>query len=126
MAVTEKPAAESLVPGGTLKEMMDEGERSFRETGRYYGVEHLELKERDTLGYESFHTRLLSMVISARETSKRISASPGVREVGESVVALYTPDGDSIVLSTGIVIHVHTMSRTLKWMIDHDYEDDPA
>jgi N-methylhydantoinase B/oxoprolinase/acetone carboxylase alpha subunit len=110
----------------TLRDMLRRAELLYAETGRYYGIEDLELKARDPLGYESFHTRLLSMVISARETSKKISASPGIREVGESVVALYTPDGDSIVLSTGIVIHVHTMSRTLKWMIDHDYEDDPG
>jgi acetone carboxylase alpha subunit len=125
MAVTED-APRTVVPSLGLKGMMEEAERQFAETGRYYGIEHLQLKDRDPLAYESFHTRLLSMVISARETSKRISASPGVREVGESVVALYTPDGDSIVLSTGIVIHVHTMSRTLKWMIDHDYESDPG
>jgi acetone carboxylase alpha subunit len=125
MSVTEQPPRTD-VPGGTLKGVMKEAERIFQETGRYYGIEQLELKERDPLGYESFHTRLLSMVISARETSKKISASPGVREVGESVVALYTADGDSVVLSTGIVIHVHTMSRTLKWMIEHEYEDDPG
>jgi N-methylhydantoinase B/oxoprolinase/acetone carboxylase alpha subunit len=106
--------------------MLREGDRLFAETGRYYGIDDLSLRQRDPLAYESFHTRLLSMVISARETSKKISASPGVREVGESVVALYTPDGDSVVLSTGIVIHVHTMSRTIKWMIEHDYEDDPG
>jgi N-methylhydantoinase B/oxoprolinase/acetone carboxylase alpha subunit len=122
MAVATPP----VVQPATLKELLHASERAYAETGRYFGIERLEIKERDPLGYESFHTRLLSMVISARETSKKISASPGIREVGESVVALYTPDGDSIVLSTGIVIHVHTMSRTLKWMIERDYEDDPG
>ena len=101
-------------------------EELFEQTGHYCGVEHLTLKSQDPLAYESFHTRLLSMVITARETSRKISASPGVREVGESVVALFTPDGDSIALSTGIVIHVHTLSRFIKWMIDHNYEDDPG
>lgn len=117
----------SLDTGGmTLKERLALADKLFAETGCYSGITELELKQRDPLGYESFHTRLLSTVISARETSKKISASPGIREVGESVVALYTPEGDSIALSTGIVIHVHTMSRTLKWMIEHDYEDDPG
>jgi hypothetical protein len=67
MAVTEQPPRTD-VPGGTLKGVMKEAERIFQETGRYYGIEQLELKKRDPLGYESFHTRLLSMVISARET----------------------------------------------------------
>src|SRR5690606_11078925 len=36
------------------------------------------------------------------------------------------PDGDSVVLSTGIVIHVHTLSRFIKWVIEHEYEKDPG
>jgi N-methylhydantoinase B/oxoprolinase/acetone carboxylase alpha subunit len=120
------PREDRLVPDGTLKDMLAAAEQAFAETGRYYGVEELELKDGDPLAYESFHARLLSMVISARETSKKISASPGVREVGESVVALYTPEGDSVALSTGIVIHVHTMSRFIKWMIQNGYEEDPG
>jgi acetone carboxylase alpha subunit len=110
----------------SLQELLAASERAFRQTGRYWGIERLTHKESDPLAYDSFHARLLSMVITARETSKKISASPGVREVGESVVALYTPEGDSVVLSTGIVIHVHTMSRFIKWMIEHGYEEDPG
>jgi acetone carboxylase alpha subunit len=110
----------------SLKELLRSSADAFRRTGHYCGIDRLTCKERDPLAYDSFHARLLSMVINARETSKKISASPGVREVGESVVALYTPEGDSIVLSTGIVIHVHTMSRFIKWMIEHDYENDPG
>ncbi len=112
--------------GMTLKQRLRAAGAAFAATGCYAGITELSLKQRDPLAYESFHTRLLSMVVSARETSKKISASPGVREVGESVVAIYTPEGDSIALSTGIVIHVHTMSRALKWMIERDYEADPG
>src|SRR3972149_4983045 len=75
---------------------------------------------------EGLNARLRSAVVNAREMSKKISASPGVREVGESVVALYTPEGDSIALSTGIMVHVHTLSRFIQWMIEHDYETDPG
>ncbi len=109
-----------------LKDMMQRHETLFAETGCYSGVTDLALKARDPLGYESFNVRLRSLVVGARETSRKISASPGVREVGESVVALFTPDGDSIALSTGIVIHVHTLSRFIKWMLAHDYELDPG
>ncbi len=126
MATTDSRAAAVDTPATTLKEMLATAASAFEETGHYWGIDELRLKAEAPLAYESFHTRLLSMVISARETSKKISASPGVREVGESVCALYTPDGDSVVLSTGIVIHVHTMSRFIKWMIEHGYEDDPG
>jgi len=117
--------AKAILPQ-TLKELLEYNHKVFEETGHYWGIRELSLKNQNPLAYESFHARLLSAVITARETSKRISASPGVREVGESVVALYTPEGDSIVLSTGIVVHVHTMSRFIKWMIQHDYESDPG
>jgi acetone carboxylase alpha subunit len=84
------------------------------------------VKERDPLRYDRLFARLHSTVVAAREGARRIAASPGVREVGEMVVALYTPEGDAVTLSTGILVHVHTTSRFIKWMIRHDYEDDPG
>lgn len=109
-----------------LLDQLLESERSLRETGHYLGLEDLTLREDNPLTYESLHTKLRSMVVSARELARRISASPGVREVGESVVALYTPEGDAISLSTGIMVHVHTASRFIKWMIQNGYEEDPG
>jgi acetone carboxylase, alpha subunit len=125
-ATAEKEAIESKRSNNEIKDRMRLSERRFRETGLYDGIGDLTLKKKDPLRYESVHSRLRSLVVSARETSKRISASPGIREVGESVVALYTPEGDSIVLSMGIMVHVHTMSRFIKWMIENDYEIDPG
>jgi acetone carboxylase alpha subunit len=112
--------------GSSLRGRLEESERLFLETGRYRGLGRLELKERDPLGYERIYSRLHSTVVSAREGARRIAASPGVREVGEMVVALYTPEGDAITLSTGILVHVHTTSRFIKWMIRNGYEDEPG
>ena len=75
---------------------------------------------------ETLHTKLRASCVSAREMARRISASPGVREVGEMVVAIYTPEGDAVALSNGIMVHVHTMSRFIKWMIREGYEADPG
>ncbi len=80
-----------------FREMLEQSESRLAETGCYDGITDLALKAEDPLKYESLHTRLRSTVVSARETSKRISASPGIREVGECVVGLYTPEGDSVV-----------------------------
>ncbi|WP_262362460.1 hydantoinase B/oxoprolinase family protein [Oceanobacillus jeddahense] len=110
----------------TFKEQLLENDRKFRETGCYAGITELTCREDDPLRYESLHTKLRSMSIAAREMARSISASPGVREVGEMVVALYTPEGDAISLSTGIMVHVHTMSRFIKWMIQNGYEDSPG
>lgn len=110
----------------SLKARMAASEARMAETGHYDGVSDLQLREQDPLKYETLHTKLRSFCVSAREMARRISASPGVREVGEMVVALYTPEGDAVALSNGIMVHVHTTSRFIKWMIENDYEDDPC
>lgn len=110
----------------TLKEQLLESDRLLKETGHYAGITNLTSRAEDPMRYESLHTNLRSIAVEAREMARRISASPGVREVGEMVVALYTPEGDAISLSTGIMVHVHTMSRFIKWMIQNGYEEDPG
>src|SRR5699024_4484396 len=110
----------------TLKDQLLESDDLLKKTGHYAGITELEYRAEDPLRYESLHTKLRSIAVEAREMARRISASPGVREVGEMVVALYTPEGDAISLSTGIMVHVHTMSRFIKWMIQNGYEEDPG
>lgn len=112
--------------GRTLRAMLEESERLLRETGHYWGVERLKLKEEDPIGYEKLFSRVRGGLVSARETALNISASPIVRELGELCFALYTPEGDSIALSTGIIVHVHTMSDAIKFMIRNGWEDNPG
>ena len=103
--------------GRRLDEMLADSERLFAETGHYCGVAELEMMESDPIGYEKLFARLRGGLVSARETALNISASPIVRELGELCFALYTPEGDSIALSTGIIVHVHTMSDAIKFMV---------
>ncbi|MCQ4633708.1 hydantoinase B/oxoprolinase family protein [Shinella sp. CPCC 100929] len=109
-----------------LRERLLESERLMEETGCYDGITELTLRRQDPLKFETLHTKLRAYCVSAREMARRISASPGVREVGEMVVAIYTPEGDAIALSNGIMVHVHTMSRFIKWMIKNGYEENPC
>src|ERR687896_1546861 len=111
--------------GQSALEMLERSERMFGDTGHYAGVDVLELKHRDPIGYEKLFSRLRGGLVSARETALNISASPIVRELGELCFALYTPEGDSIALSTGIIVHVHTMSDAIKWMVREGWEDNP-
>jgi N-methylhydantoinase B len=111
--------------GRRLDEMLAESERLFEDTGRYWGLEDLELKDSDPIGYEKLFSRIRGGLVSARETAMNISASPIVRELGELCFALYTPEGDSISLSTGIIVHVHTMSDAIKYMVRNGWEDNP-
>jgi N-methylhydantoinase B len=112
--------------GKRLDEMLAESERLFAETGSYYGLSGaLELKDSEPIEYEKLFSRLRGGLVSARETALNISASPIVRELGELCFALYTPEGDSIALSTGIIVHVHTMSDAIKFMVRNGWEDNP-
>jgi len=113
--------------GLSLGQMLAGSERQFAETGAYAGLTgSLRLKEEDPIGYEKLFARLRGGLVSARETALNISASPIVRELGELCFALYTPEGDSIALSTGIIVHVHTMSDAIKYMVRSGYEENPG
>ncbi|MGE4428796.1 MAG: hydantoinase B/oxoprolinase family protein, partial [Solirubrobacteraceae bacterium] len=111
--------------GQTLKAMLEDSEQRFADTGRYHGLDRLTLKEDDPIGYEKLFARVRGGLVSARETALNISASPIVRELGELAFALYTPEGDSVALSTGIIVHVHTMSQAIKFMVRNGWEDNP-
>jgi acetone carboxylase alpha subunit len=39
-------------------------------------------------------------------------------------MGLYTPEGDNIVQSTGIQVHIRLMGDNITWMIENNYEDD--
>ncbi len=112
--------------GRTALEMLSESERLFSDTGRYCGMDDLELKTSTPIRFEKLFSRLRGGLVTARETALNISASPIVKEIGELCFALYTPEGDSVALSTGIIVHVHTMSDAIKYMIRQGYEENPG
>ena len=112
--------------GVPLKTMLEQSEAQFSETGRYASLESLPFKEREPIRYEKMFSQLRGGLVNARETAMNISASPIVKEIGELCFALYTPEGDSVALSTGIIVHVHTMSDAIKYMIRNDYETNPG
>jgi N-methylhydantoinase B/oxoprolinase/acetone carboxylase alpha subunit len=110
--------------GQTLQEMLDESERLLNETGQYQALDTLELKSENPFEYERLFSRLRGALVGARETALNVSASPIVREIGELCFQVYTPEGDCVAVSTGIIVHVHTGSLAIKHMIREDYEHD--
>ena len=108
----------------TLKSMLEQNGELYKETGYYYGLKDLPLSSKDPMKMELFHSRLLSAAIAGRETTRMISAAPQVREVAELAVALYTPEGDCVLQSTGIIIHIPLMGKVIQWMIEQDYEQE--
>src|SRR5262249_37260114 len=121
-----EPATGIGFEGAHLYDMLLDSEQRFAETGHYKGLEKLALKESDPIGYEQLFSRLRSGLVSSRSVAMNISASPIVKELGELCFALYTPEGDSIALSTGIIVHVHTMSDAIKFMLRSGYEGNPG
>jgi N-methylhydantoinase B/oxoprolinase/acetone carboxylase alpha subunit len=64
--------------------------------------------------------------VHARETAKKIAASPIVEQEGELCFTLYNAAGDCVLTSTGIIIHVGTMGAAIKYMIENNWESNPA
>lgn len=112
--------------GKTLKQMREEIDKISAETGHYAGLKELPLKESDPIRFEKIYSKLRGGVVNARETAKKVAASPIVEQEGELCFSLYTPEADSIVTSTGIIIHVGTMGAAIKFMIENDYEENPG
>jgi len=110
--------------GKTLKQMMEEKERLYRETGCYAGITEPYLLREDPVKGELFHSRIMASLIAGRETTRMISGSPFVREVAELCLGLYTAEGDNIAQSTGIQIHIKLMGDNIKWMINKNYEEE--
>lgn len=110
--------------GKTLKQVLEENRRLYEETGCYAGITDPHILRDDRIKAELFHSRLMSSLISGRETCKMISGSPFVGEVAELCMGLYTPEGDNVVQSTGIQVHVRLMGDNITWMIENNYEEE--
>lgn len=91
--------------------------------GRY---PEIVLKQKDPVKWNVLYWRLLGIVAEGRETARLISASPTVREFGECVFAIFTPEGESVAFSRGILLHMASMGSSIQWMLENGYEEDPG
>src|SRR5690348_5983738 len=109
-------AGNLLGNGQTLKQHRDEIMEKTRRTGHYAGIERLEFREADPIRYEKMFSKIRGGLVHARETAKKIAASPIVEQEGELCFTLYNAAGDCVLTSTGIIIHVGTMGAAIKYM----------
>lgn len=112
--------------GQTLKEYRDGILERTKATGHYNGLKRLALREKDPIGYEKLFSKLRGGLVHARETAKKIAASPIVEQEGELCFTLYNAAGDCVLTSTGIIIHVGTMGAAIKYMIENNWEANPG
>ena len=82
--------------GTTLREQFEELEQNTEETDHYAGLERLELKNEEPITYEQMFAQLRGDLVTAREVSKEVAATPIVEQEGELCYGLFTPEGDSI------------------------------
>ncbi len=115
-----------LASGLTLKQHRDAIIERTQSSGYYNGLEKLELRDSDPIGYEKLFSKLRGGLVHARETAKKIAASPIVEQEGELCFTLYNAAGDCILTSTGIIIHVGTMGAAIKYMIENNWEANPT
>ncbi|HEY1919529.1 MAG TPA: hydantoinase B/oxoprolinase family protein [Streptosporangiaceae bacterium] len=108
----------------SLRQQLAELESRVAAQGCY--LTELPARRADPIRYELLNSKLVETVTSAHEVARLVSASPMTRELGEVIFGLYTAEGDAIVLSRGLLIHVHTMSLMIKWMIRQGYQDSPG
>lgn len=111
----------------SLLSLIEERDRLTAETGHYFGVTELTLKESDPILYERFYSRLHAIMIAAYEVSRYVTASPGSREMGEVLWCLLTPEGDSLAISPGFFSHGPASGRIcMRFMADHAYDANPG
>ncbi|OGW17427.1 MAG: hypothetical protein A3G93_03940 [Nitrospinae bacterium RIFCSPLOWO2_12_FULL_45_22] len=122
MKLTKESTQGIAYNGKTIKELLEERDKRTAKSGYYYGLKELELYKGDPMKLELFFSRLLAATIAGRETTRMISGSPQIREVAELATGLYTAEGDCVLQSTGIIIHIPLMGEVIKWMINQDYE----
>ena len=107
----QQSASDPIRKGSTLREMIAERDRLTTETGHYYGVKELTLRDSDPIKYERFYSKLHASVLAARESARFVAASPGSREMGEVLWGIATPEGD-------------TLSRVIRILISYGYIPD--
>lgn len=110
----------------TLREAVEERERLFKETGRAYGLDRLDLVEDDPAKFMRFQMRLVAACINARETAKLISANPMSMVQGELLFMLANPEGDVVSASYGLAGHIQCMPFIIKSIAGLGFEEDPG
>jgi acetone carboxylase alpha subunit len=112
--------------GKTLKQVADEREKLFADSGCAYGLENLELVEGDPAKFMRFQMRLVAACINAREMAKLISANPMSLVQGELLFLLATPEGDVVSASYGLAGHIQAFPFMIRSIANLGFEDDPG
>jgi len=118
----EDPRRDGTRSAPTLAQLVAERDRLTDSSGHYYGVTELSLRDADPIKYERFYAKMHAAVLAARESARFVAASPGSREMGESLWGLATPEGDTLAVSLGFLSHTAIFPVSIRYMADNDYD----
>lgn len=81
-------------------------------------------KELDPFTFEVFYNRLFNLLCESRDVIRHLSASAISRESGETAEGVFLPDGELILLSPGLLLHLNTVARVIRYMLQNRMGED--
>lgn len=82
------------------------------------------VKELDPFTYEVFYNRLFNLLCESRDVIRHLSASAISRESGETAEGVFLPDGELVLLSPGLLLHLNTVARVIRFMLGNRMGED--
>lgn len=74
--------------------------------------------------YEIFYNRLFNILCESRDIIRHLSGSAIVREAGETAQGICLPNGELVLLSPGLLLHLNTVPRVIKYLIQNKFAQD--
>ncbi len=79
----------------------------------------------DAITYEILRHRLFSILQEGRYAMARVSGSPVATEAKETMTAIYKANGDIVLTSAGVFLHISGVADEIRYLIDN-YSENPG
>jgi N-methylhydantoinase B/oxoprolinase/acetone carboxylase alpha subunit/acetone carboxylase gamma subunit len=78
----------------------------------------------DPVRYEIFYQKLEMIINEGKEVVRYLSTGVITREAGEIQEAIYLPNGEAALISSGILMHIMNVTRVISYMNTNKYDAD--
>lgn len=79
----------------------------------------------DPVDYELYQHRLYHLADEGKQAMEKLACTTIIRDCGEVMYGIYTAEGETVLSSTGIFLHVASLGIAVKYIRKH-YLDDPS
>lgn len=80
----------------------------------------------DPVKYEIFCQRLSEILAEGKEVTRFLASSTIAREAGEVITIYCLNDGEAVLISSGILMHILNATRVIRYALDNRYPEDPG